>query len=172
LSDAKSRKMPKRLADKYEEAQRDPELLSARSDVAFLEARLGELMERLSSGESNEIWDDLHKTLARFEESAEEDADKIIRTVKLIVERGRTDEAVWRQLHEVIEQKTKVAASEWKRLVDMKQVITAEKAMAFSMQLLEIVLRHTPEPERRRRIAGEIQGLMNVQGRRRSAEST
>jgi len=149
---------------KYDDAQRDPELLSARSDVALLEARLLELTERLSSGESGQLWDDLRNVVSRIDTAEAGDHPRILATIKTLVERGSADEAVWRQMHEMIEKKTKVASQEWKRLVDMEQVITAEKAVAFAMQLLEIVLRHVPEPDRRKKIAGEVHALMNLEG--------
>jgi hypothetical protein len=163
MSRSKAKSMPRGLEEKFEEAQRDPDLLSARADAALLEARSRELLERLSTGESGQLWDDLHSTLTRFEENGGTDPAALVKSLKQIVERGRADEATWRQLHEVIEQKTKVAASEWKRLVDMKQVITAEKAMAFSMHLLEVVMKYVPEPDRRKQIAGEVRSLMHVQ---------
>jgi hypothetical protein len=157
--------LPPQLLTRYREAQEDPELLSHRADVALLEARLRELTERLSDGESGQLWRDLRKAVAEFDGCRDADEQKsVMMNVRELVQRGAADEEVWRQLHDVIEQKTKVASSEWKRLVDMRQVITAEKAIAFSMQLLEVVLRHTPEEDRRRRIAGDIQQLMLVGG--------
>jgi hypothetical protein len=162
-ADPRSRALPKRLMEKYEEACRDPELLSSRSDVAMLEARLLELTERLSEGESGQLWRDLKEAVERFDDQSL-DRDTTVELVKSLVAKGCADEEIWRQLHDVIEQKTKVSAHEWKRLVDMRQVITAEKAVAWAQQVIESVLRHVPEDARRKKIAREIQGLMMLKG--------
>ena len=46
----------------------------------------------------------------------------------------------------------------------MRQVIPAEKAVAWAQQVIESVLRHVPEDARRKKIAREIQGLMMLKG--------
>lgn len=52
-----SKHLPERLAGKYKEAMRDPNLLDLRSEVALLDIRLGELVEALGGNvPDHESW--------------------------------------------------------------------------------------------------------------------
>ena len=60
--------------------------------------------------------------------------------------------------------KKKVAAAEWKRLVDLQQVITAEKAMALVACVQAIIVRHVGEPHALAGIAQDLRGIVDARG--------
>ncbi len=51
-----SRHVPTRLAARMEQAMIDPEGLSARAELALIEARLAEVLERTDTGEAGRHW--------------------------------------------------------------------------------------------------------------------
>src|SRR5436305_15207335 len=51
-----SKCLPDRLIGRYEAAQRDPELVAMRDEIALVDVRIGELLSRLDSGESGATW--------------------------------------------------------------------------------------------------------------------
>ena len=51
-----SKFLPERLRDRYQEAQRDPEILVLRDEVALADARLADLLTRVDAGESGALW--------------------------------------------------------------------------------------------------------------------
>jgi hypothetical protein len=177
-----SKVIPKRLRERYEEAANDPQLLSSREDVAFLEARIGELSKRLYSGESDRVWHDLRRTFREWDalrqqaisarqandpdraSAAELKAAELYGEVKRLIGIGASDAETWRELVKTLENKTKLARTEWKRLVDLRQLITVEQAMLFAHQLLSAVVRHVDDPGVRARINRDFQSALEAGG--------
>ena len=58
---------------------------------------------------------------------------------RLRTQEGAEYEATWAELRTCIRDKGKVAAAEWKRLVDLKSVLTAEQAMTLVGQVVAAV---------------------------------
>ena len=61
-----SKDLPARLAGRYREAQSDPELLALRDEVALVDARLGDVLGRVDSGESGALWKQLSNSWQAF----------------------------------------------------------------------------------------------------------
>lgn len=160
-----SKYLPAGLLDRYQEAEADPELLSARSEVALLQARIGDLASRLRGGASGTLWSDLRTAFSDYEAILTTNptaSGPALQRLRDLLQQGAADEDVWAELTDAVERKTKVAALEWKRLVDLHQVMTAEQVTLFTMALLDSVLRHVPEPPRRQQIAAEFHRLLAV----------
>ena len=51
-----SKQLPSRLAARYAEAATDPRLLELREDVALLDSRIADVLQRVDSGESGSLW--------------------------------------------------------------------------------------------------------------------
>src|SRR5215510_602551 len=61
-----SKYLPIKLAQRYEVALANKDLLSLRDDVGIAEVRLTELLQHLNTGESGALWRDLRTTLEAF----------------------------------------------------------------------------------------------------------
>jgi hypothetical protein len=77
----------------------------------------------------------------------------------LIASATETEEA-WRELQQAAKHKADLAGKEWKRLVDMRQLVTAERAMVLVTAIMDVVLRNTPEPQQRLEISNGIFALI------------
>jgi hypothetical protein len=64
-----SKFLPVRMAAKYQEAQGDPDLLSLRSEIALVDARLADLLSRVDTGESGSLWLALRRAYRAFKVS-------------------------------------------------------------------------------------------------------
>lgn len=161
-----SKYMPARLIEKYAEAQDDPELLSVRDEVALLHARISEVISRLYTGESGSQWKRLKEVWGSFEAAslANDTAGQsaCLNELRTLVNRGSKDEEAWRDLTDLIDRKTKVAAAEWKRLVDLHQVLTVEQGMTLATVLVDSVMRHVEDDAVRRKIASDINRVLNL----------
>ena len=65
-----SKHLPTRLLADYEAALADPNLLSAREDIAKLTARQADLLRRVDSGEAGALWGAMRKALINVVDDA------------------------------------------------------------------------------------------------------
>jgi hypothetical protein len=158
-----SKFLPARMAAKYQEAQADPELLSLRSELALLDARIAELLGRVDTGESGAIWEALQQAWALFRGArAQQDVPKMhlaVEQLDRLMDRKVADSAAWREIDEAIEQRRKLVESEQKRLVALQQVITAESALTLMGVLVDIITTHVRDQPTLAKIVADIQAL-------------
>jgi hypothetical protein len=155
--------VPTRLAAKYRDATKDPELLSLRSELALLDARIAELLGRVDTGESEAIWEALQQAWAAFRGArAQQDVPQMhlaVEQLDQLMDRKLSDSAAWREIGEAIEQRRKLVQSEQKRLVALQQVITAESALTLMGRLVDIITTHVRDRPTLGKIVADIQAL-------------
>lgn len=160
-----SKYLPARLSDRYHESLTDPDLLELRSEIAVLDARMGELIERIDTGESGAAWVAARLALQQYNES-ELDGDKAkkvaaMRQLEEALERGAADYAIWSEIAAMTEQRRKLVESERKRLVDMQQVITSDRAMLLIGAVVDIIRRNVTDRAMLSGINSELTALLN-----------
>jgi hypothetical protein len=64
-----SKYVPERLRERYEAAEDDAELLSLRGEIALTDARLLDLLARVNTGESGQLWAELRRAYREFPDS-------------------------------------------------------------------------------------------------------
>jgi hypothetical protein len=144
-----SRSIPARLADRYEESRNDPRLLDLQDEIGLLDARLTDLLARVDTGESGAIWRDLMQQ--RSELLAAKRANDIkaqaeaIGAILDLISKGHADYRAWGEVHTVLEQRKRLAESERKRMIEMQQMITSERAMALLGAVVGVVREHVQD---------------------------
>jgi hypothetical protein len=135
--------LPPRLRKRYDAALNDPALLEQRREIALVDARLGDLLARVDTGESGALWSAL---MERREEliDAKRGGDTVKQVLALnaildLISQGHADYRAWRELAAALDQRRKLVESERKRLVEMQQVMTSEQAMLLMNALLMAV---------------------------------
>lgn len=146
---AYSKYMPKGVATRYKAAMVDPDLLSARDEIALVQLRIQDLMGKLKDGGTAELWDSLKLEFVSVEAAirAGDPAalDKGLKRLGEIIEDGSATEEVWGEMYEAIEAKTRVSEREWRRLRDLRQFMTVQQSMDLVSYLVECVTRHVPD---------------------------
>lgn len=146
---AYSKYMPKGVATRYKTAMTDPDLLSARDEIALVQLRIQDLMGKLKDGGTADLWDNLRQEFVSVEAAIRTgDAsalDKGLRALGEIIEEGSAAEEVWGEMYEAIEAKTKVSEREWRRLRDLKQFMTVQQSMDLVSYLVECVTTHVTD---------------------------
>lgn len=159
-----SRYLPGRLLERYHEALTDGDLLALREEIAVLDARLTDVLGRVDTGESGEVWAALREQFAEYE-LAQNSRDHLAQVcafnaIKLLIERGLQDYAAWSDVRSLIEQRRKMVESEHKRLVAMQQTITAEQAMVLLAAVVDTVKRHVTDRNALAAISADISKLV------------
>jgi hypothetical protein len=155
--------LPERLRARYEQAEDDAELLSLRSEVALVDARLADLLSRVETGESGQRWLSLrkaHRASKRSRLSGDVPAmTQTLAEIELVIERATDDHAAWGEIAALLEQRRKLTESEQKRLVTLQQMLSSEQAMAMIHRLIDIITRHVPDRQVLSAIVVEISAL-------------
>ena len=155
-----SKDLPTRLASRYAEALADTELLSLRDDVALVDARISELLARIDKGESGRIWAKL--AVAKTEFIAARNAhdiptmDQWLSDILRLIDAGNADWMIVADIVRLQDHKRKLGESERKRLIEMRQIITAEQAAVLLGAITDIIVRNVTDRDTRARISAEL----------------
>lgn len=141
-----SKVMPKGLKRKFDRALSDPELLSLEGDIGLLTVRISELIEQLEQaeappwGQAVESLNDLSVALRSKDEAKVQEAFAAhSRIVREGADAGRVYDGTWRELREIVQDKTRTVRAEWSRITDLQGVLTAGQAWVFISAVLEAV---------------------------------
>lgn len=162
-----SKRLPDRLAARYRESQRDPRLLELRDEINLLDARLGELLDHLPTGESGLRWrqvqmafDNMTAVIAGGDAELFRLAlDRLSRAVR----GGDHEYQVWQEICQVIEQRKRLVESERKRLVDMQQMITAEHAFGLMTSIAAIIREYVRDGATLAAISTKLRALATIE---------
>jgi len=128
--------LPKRLMESYERFISDPQLMSGREDVAILKCRQEELANRLDTGESGALWDNLAESYAELRAAmaaGDKDASKdAFNQIGVMIEKGQADGAIWNEFRELTLEVDQLKNSETKRLKEAGRTLTVQEATAFA----------------------------------------
>lgn len=144
-----SKYMPARLLEQYGQSQTDSELLAAREDIALVDARIADVLGRVDTGESGHLWREVrsaYKILVQAMRSQDTEAMSMaLRELDQLINRGNTDYAAWNEVLRLLDQRRRLVESERKRLVDMQQMITAERAMTLVALVVEAIRKNVTD---------------------------
>ncbi|MBD2060654.1 hypothetical protein H6F88_32445 [Oculatella sp. FACHB-28] len=144
-----SRHIPDRLIEQYEASANDEELLSLREEVQLIDARMIDMLKRVEGGDSEEIWKRLKAEFQTFEDAMKQNDQGAVTAalaeVRRLIKRGLGDYAAWNEVKALMEQRRRLVESERKRLLDMQQFITAEKALLLISSLTEVIKKHVKD---------------------------
>jgi hypothetical protein len=155
-----SKHLPTRLAAKYAEALADPDLLALRDEIALIHTRQTELLEHLDTGLALRRWKDAQAAYgeARAAIAGKDSVGFQVAMVALgdALNAGMGDYAIWQEIVEMTEQRRRLVESEHKRLVNMQQMISTERAMALLAVITDTIRRHVSDPSALAAIAAEL----------------
>lgn len=169
-----SKYLPQRMLERYHEAAEDSELIALRDDVALIDSRIADMLQRVDTGESGEIWSALLKTVHAFKEaefkanSSSDPATQVkwklereqcMETITGLCQEGMADYAAWSEVKSLVEQRRKLVETEQKRLVAMNQMITNEQAMVIQARILDIIRRNVTDRTTLANISSEFSRL-------------
>lgn len=153
-----SKHLPARLADQYLASRNDPELLALRDEVAIVDSRLNDLLGRVDTGESGALWKQARKLLSDYRTTGEESH---LYALGLTINEALDDYAAWQEIQLLLEQRRKLVETERKRLVDMQQMITAERAMLLIAAISDTIRRHVSDRNVLAAINADLGALIN-----------
>lgn len=170
-----SKLLPVRLAATYQQAVSDADLLALRDDIALVDARLGDILGRVDSGESGEAWRlarEAYKALTDGLAAGDTAASKAaLSDLDGIIRRGQGDYAAWREVGDLLDRRERLVRSERRRLVELQQTMTIEQAMVFTGAVIALVDQHVTDQHARAAISDGIRRIVSAGSRDTGAEA-
>lgn len=165
---ARRERLPRRMLEAYDEALQDKELLLLRRDLALVESRIEDLLDRADSGESGRIWRELRDTWNSFTHATrsgeEQTAEAYLQKVNDLIVEGNQDFDVWSEISSLVEQRKRLVESERRRLLEMHQMISTERVMALMERIALIIEKHVDDVKVKRKIGMDIKRLVEDDG--------
>ncbi len=176
-----SKVIPRDLADRYERARKDTELLALGDDIALLETRLNQVLSKVGSGEAAAVWrrlQEIRREITRLRRFKSEDVRIQIAALMdeqdELIEQGVGEMHQWFEIGELMERRRKLIESERKRLIEMQAVVRVEEAMLLlrvvAQGMREAVEKHISDPVAARAILVDVQRVLDQYTSRGSAE--
>lgn len=138
-----SKHLPANLIQQYNDSRKDPDLLALRDDISLIDVRLGELVKQIPTGGASHSWVELQykwKQMLEAQRNGNTDAARqLLGQIGTVIDEGAHETGIWEDIKDTLESRRRLTASEAKRLTDMQQVITSERAMALVFAVIDIV---------------------------------
>lgn len=131
-----SKYLPDRLSSRYEQAVNDPQLLELNHEIALIDSRLSDLLVRIDTGETGQLWQDVTKVWQKYRLNQDDETAVQLDT---LIKKGNDDYQAWNEIQDTIEQRRRLVESERKRLVEAQQYVTAVQAMTLIGNVLAII---------------------------------
>lgn len=131
-----SKYLPDRLTSRYETAVNDPQLLELNHEIALIDSRLSDLLSRVDSGETGQLWQGVAKAWQSYRSKQDDETAVQLDT---LIKKGHDDYQAWNEIQTVVEQRRRLVESERKRLVEAQQYVTAVQAMTMIGNVLAII---------------------------------
>jgi hypothetical protein len=131
-----SKYVPQRWKDRYKKLSQ-PGLVDLSDQLAFLQLRLEDLLERTDPGETGRTWKALRQEWGKLQRAlgtkpptAESEAAvrEAVMAISTLIGRGTTDAEAWDEVAKLWEQQRKTADTETRRRVLQRLFIKAEEA--------------------------------------------
>jgi hypothetical protein len=158
-----SKILPRNLSREYLRLMADPDLLSAKEEVALLNARLQQLVARLGTGESTGRWDSLKREWAEFKRAQgagdREALTAVLPRLDSLVTAGGDEGGQWEEITAYVERVSVVAARESKRQAAEGSVISLEQMVLVIRTIADAVITNVRDEAARLAIIGHIRSL-------------
>lgn len=153
-----SKHLPTRLIEGYQDALADKELMNLESEVALIDARIGDLMLRVDGGESGKLWEETCNAFIAYDKALNAgDKEVLLESLHVLrknLQEGGNDMEAWREIHRLQDQRRKMVLAVAKQLELSGRMIDIRQANVLIAALLSVVneevsnIGELPQPRR------------------------
>ncbi len=158
--------MPTRMLARYQQAATDPALLSLREEITLLDARLADVLSRVDTGESGQLWAKTREVFKLLQRAmaAGDAAETRYQLAELdtLLGRGVADWSAWNEIHKLLNQRRALVESERKAIMDARTAMSIDQGMVMVEALIQAVRAHVKDPAA---LAGISTDLSRILGR-------
>ena len=150
--------LPSRLAARYREAASDPNILDQRAEIAVLQVRISELLQRIDEAEAGQWFKRLNKARIDFNAVSGDPkkAAPLLNHLLHLVEEGAAAWMIWDDITRTMEQRRKLVADQAKAEQSADLLISLEKLIIIFGVIKEQIHEHVPSRDARAAIAAGL----------------
>lgn len=161
--------LPARLLERLVEGIDDPELTSLRTEIALLDARMGELVEGLDEIGATEAWASVLEQSGRLErliQNPEVDGQEVVlagiaKKLKDACDIEHTTRETWKEVYTLIDRRRRTTNVELKREENEELTMKHQQAMHFFAILIQVIKDEVPDKALQNRLSIAIATAMN-----------
>ena len=173
-----SKILPTGLRKKFEQAGRDPFLLSHEPELKLLDVKLGELVQGLGMSGGPRTLKALKERWQAFERARASDnkslAEVFLTQIKDVLESDDSSSSLWQEILTVIETRRRLLESESKRLKDQQQNMGLEQLLAIIEFLVDVIrtsVNKYADPDTAQKILSEVSNSLRDMVHRPNSET-
>jgi hypothetical protein len=159
-----SKHLPAKLAESYEAALADPQLVDAADGIALLDARLMELLGETGGGKA---WQDAERLYRELETAiGDGDATKVrdaLDELGEVIGGGSAEGKLWREIRSTLEDRRRQVDVQRRLMETRQQMVTVDRVMGLVTAFEELVRRTVASKAERAKVAQGMRTLL-VQG--------
>lgn len=155
-----SKHLPTRYVQDFDEYMHDPNLLSMRKEMALLDVRMGELLQKLETSDSPMAWNKIAVAAAILDKIIDtgkfDELDNVSNVLHTAMTAHKDDRETWGEIAGVIDNRRKVADVERRRIEAAKKYLTLQEANTMLAYFVNSVMKHVSSPTERSRISEDL----------------
>jgi len=155
-----SKVLPTRMLERFLASMTGPELVATRSELALIDCRTHDLLEKVADGESGEMWRHLVRMTTEHDKVNEEDRPGKLAEIWYAIRRGADEYQTWTEIRGLIETRLRCVDREQARVEKMGQMIRSDDALAMIERIAVLVREHVKDRDALRVFADEFRKLM------------
>lgn len=155
-----SKYLPANLADLYETALANPDLMDMSDHIALLEGHIQQVLDAAKSGHPVPKWSDVRERFAELETAVlSGDHARVceeLDAMHILLDDGEHWDSAWDQTIGTMEQLRKMTDTEVKRKKELHQMVPVERVMILVAAVVEAVKRNVSNPQEIEAIKHEV----------------
>jgi hypothetical protein len=167
---------PTRLAARIEAAIEDPNRLSMSQELALVDGRIADVLQRVDTGEAGRLWKQARESYEEFQDASKA-MDKAAMTKALAaldkaLIKGVNDYAAWGEVLGLINQRKSLVESERKRILEAKQYLDFMEVGELFRELASLIRSTVTDQATLTKLAHGMNDLMERKSGSRKAKGT
>lgn len=160
-ADTRSKHLPSRMVNAYEEALKDQTIFDLKDDLALMESRLQDVLSRVDTGEAGKLWKEVKDALRAYKRAIAigDDPDYYLAILDEAVNKGQSDYKAWDEVNNVLERRRKVINDYHKHQVALGNMLSRRQVLAIMGAILKILNENV---EDKKALAAVAQGLHEI----------
>lgn len=129
------------LRERYEEAITHDDLTTLTNELGLVDSRIAQVLEKLGTGETSDLWASLHTTWTEFMMAVRlgdsETQNSLLPILNRLISQGHSTSHQWEELFSIMEKRRKMIETENKRVASSRDMISVQSAVLMLNMVIE-----------------------------------